>query len=228
MSGGTSSLPQPAVPPSPPEHTSSVATSREAFSINFVRHRTVSLVIRRALAYGALGYLLVNGGLLLGLLGTAFHCHAQSQQLQHTLQDNTASTSAAVSASAVEREIQGLRGQAREDLAQLNTIILQQGQRLLLGGKLAALTKTLPPRTWITKLSGDREHRTIAVQAVYLIDPHAPYDLPAKGWMEALRADPSFGHGLKRLDLKTSCRKPQGNLELFSFELVAEWRPLMP
>ena len=43
--------------------------------------------------------------------------------------------------------------------------------------------------------------------------------------MEALRADPAFGHGLKRLDLASSSRKTQGTAELVVFELAAEWQP---
>ena len=63
----------------------------------------------------------------------------------------------------------------------------------------------------------------LAIEAIYLIDPEAPYELPVKRWTEALRADPVFGRGLKRIDLETSSQKIQGKAEVYTFTLAAEW-----
>ena len=118
-----------------------------------------------------------------------------------------------------------LAASAKEDLARLTAMIAQQQPRFPVAGKVAALTKTLPPRTWITKISGKNDSRTLAIQAAYLVNPDAPYELPTKAWMQALRADAYFSSGLNRLELKSSARKKQGLAELALLELVAEWQP---
>ena len=73
-------------------------------------------------------------------------------------------------------------------------------------------------------LSGSREDRTLTIHAMYLVDPEAPYALPANGWMEALTADPHFGQGLKRLELSASSRESKGRATLYAFTLIAEWQ----
>ena len=192
------------------------------FAINFIRRETVPLRVRRLLAHAALGYLLANTILFIGFMGTALHSHIQSRKFQQRLQGKRP---APALVRTVRGETETLQEQAKEELAQLNAIMTQRRQRFPIGGKLAALTKTLPARTWVTSLSDVGENRTITLQAAYLVDPERPYDLPMKGWMEALRADPYFVQGLKRLDLGSSSRKTQGKAELVLFELVAEWQP---
>ena len=118
-----------------------------------------------------------------------------------------------------------LRERAAENVAKLNAIIAQEQQRFPIGEKLAALTRTLPARTWLTRLSGDRDGRTLTIQAVYLIHSDAPYDLPTKAWLAALKEDAHFREGLTRLEVGQSSRKRVGDAELFSFELVAAWQP---
>ena len=92
-----------------------------------------------------------------------------------------------------------------------------------MAAKLSGLTRTLPPRTWLTNLSGDRSGRTMTIQAAYLINPDAPYDLPTKAWLAALRDDPGFREGLTRLEMGQSSRKRVGDAELFHFDLEAAW-----
>ena len=116
-----------------------------------------------------------------------------------------------------------MQTQAAQDLSQLNVATTMQMQKFPVGGKLAALVKTLPARTWMTALSGDREGRKMRVEATYLINPESPYEFPTKKWIEALKADPSFRYRLKRVDLGNSSQKVQGKVELFSFDLTAEW-----
>ena len=74
------------------------------------------------------------------------------------------------------------------------------------------------------KVSRKQDSRTLAIQAAYLVDPGAPYGLPTKAWMKALKADGYFSAGLNRLELKSSARKKQGLAELAVFELAGEWR----
>jgi Tfp pilus assembly protein PilN len=193
------------------------------FSINFVRHETVPLRIRRTVISVALGSCLVNASIMVGLIGMALHARQQWQQVQAKVQRQMPS---AVEISATTQEMETLHERAIQDLTDLNAAISLHSQRFPIGGKLAALTKTLPARTWITGLSGNRENRTVTIQAIYLIDLENPYDLPTKEWIEALKADPHFRQGLTRLDLGTSSRTTEGRAKLFSFELVAEWEPV--
>ena len=186
------------------------------FSINFIRHRTLPHAIRRTLTYAALGYLTIHLILMLALLGSAWSAYAQRRQVQ---------AAAGVAARASDPEMVSLQQRALKHLATLqNTIALQQ-QGFPVAAKWAALTKTLPPRTWITEVSGLRDHRTMTIHAAYLIDSQVPYEVPIKAWVETLKADPAFGPGLKRLEMTNSARKSQGRATLDEFELVAEWHP---
>lgn len=215
------STPTPVEGPVVPCHPLPPASSYgPVFSINFVRRQTTSLRVRRALAYCGLGYLVVNVMIFMTFIGMAIQSHQQAYAVR--VQSHAQrSSSAAVSAS--RQEMASLQQRALEQLNQLNAIIALQKQRFPVAGKLAALTKTIPARTWITSLSGQRNNRTMTIQAAYLVNPDAPYTLPATQWIEALRADPAFRQSLKRLDLGASTRKTLGSTELFVFDLVAEW-----
>ena len=213
-----------------PERSASAPLSRgpsapqePVFSINFIRGETVSLRVRRLLTSLALGYLIANLLLLAGLLGTALHARTQRQRLAQVLSSPTPSTRVV---HAGEDDMERLSRRAQADLAELGAIVAQRKLGFPVGGKLAALTKTLPARTWLTGISGTRAERRITVQATYLIDPERPYELPIKAWMGALRDDLAFRDGLTRLELSASSRKTQGRAELALFELVAEWQPL--
>ncbi len=203
-----------------PHSTLRTPHSAEVFSINFLRHETLPHVIRRAIAYGAIGYLAVNLILFLSLFEIGSSIRSDRKKLETQLQES--SPSAAVP-SAVKQEMETMYQQAAKDVSQLTAAIEREKDRFPVGGKLAALVKALPARTWITDLSGDRADRKMVIKACYLINPQAPYELPTKKWTEALRADALFGNGLKRLDLGNSSQKMQGKAEIFSFELLAEW-----
>lgn len=191
------------------------------FSINFIRHETVPLRVRRALVYAGLGYLVLNVGLLIGLLATTY----QTRQARRSLQGALQQVASADAVAALPQEMEEVRSRAREHLQQLNAMVSFQKQQFPVGGKLAALTATLPARTWIAELNGQRESRTVTVHAMYLVDPERPYELPTKEWIDALRADPRFREGLTRLELGSSSRGAQGRAELFSFDLIAQWQP---
>jgi hypothetical protein len=194
----------------------------EVFSLNFIRHETVPLVVRRAFLYLTLGYLVVNLVVLAVLLAGANRSRSDWASLRAGLGRQVLSPDAV---SLLRQETGTLRERATEDLNRLGTMTTLQQSRFLVAGRLAALTKTLPPRTWIAGLSGQREGKRLSVRAAYLINPERPYDLPTKAWMDTLRADPVFREGLKLLELGSSSRKMQGDAELFSFELLAEWSP---
>ena len=199
-------------------------TRSEVFSINFIRHETVPLRIRRTLIYVAVGYLAANVIMMVGLIGAGIRIRSQWQEVQTTISQGQI-PSAGVKGVATQ-EMEALHDRATEDLNRLNAIRALQQRRFPVAGRLAALTKTLPARTWITALSGDREQRTMTIHAAYLIDSEKPYELPAKSWIEGLKSDLCFRQGLKRLELSSSSRKTRGSAKLFLFDLIAEWEPL--
>ncbi len=197
--------------------------SGETFSINFLRHQSGLFRLRRVFMMGLVGYLLAHALLLVGLAGLALTYQAQSLWADATAKPQTLSGAAV---SGLEHDVQGLRGGVADALATVQAIVALQRQRFPAAGKLAALTDTLPARTWLTSLSGSRDDRSLTIEAKYLIDPEAPHQLPAKEWLEALRADPRFGQNLTRLELGSSSRSRQGQAALYTFTLIAEWRAL--
>jgi len=200
-------------------HVSNVAG--EVFSINFIRGEFLPPRVRRTFLAAGFWWLIVNGLVLVGLLLMVAGTHQQSRRLQTAVQQRIASASTVGGAS---QQIEALREQAAQNVSKLNAIIALEQQRFPTGSKLAALTRTLPARTWVTSISGDRGARTLHVQAAYLINPASPYDLPTKEWLAALKDDPGFREGLARLEVGPSSRKRVGEAELFSFELIGQWR----
>ena len=203
-------------PSRPPGETSA------AFSINFARHTILSPRLRRALASLMASYLLTGAVCCCLLLGLTLWTHLDARRLQQRFGDTGTSTTEQAS----RQMMADLRAQAALQATQLAAMSAQLATRFPVSAKLAALTTTLPARTWVTGLGAKRDAHTLTIQAAYLIDPEHPYDLPATQWIDALKADPAFGRGLKRLDLQGSSRKTQGRAELISFTLSAEWTPL--
>jgi len=194
--------------------------STVVFSINFLRHDIVPLRIRRALIFVALGYLAANIFFLGVLLSIAASSRAEWKKVQAGLQGELSSSS---ELAALKQEMALMQQNAVKELEQLSPMIERKREEFPFGGRLAAIAKTLPARTWITGLSGDREGRRVSVQAIYLVNPENPYDNPTKKWIESLKADPAFRERLKRCDLGASSQKMQGKAEIYSFELAAEW-----
>ncbi len=208
--------PQPYLAPA----TSKKAPYGEPFAVNFARQHSLPLSMRRVLAKAAIAYAAIHVAVLLLLLGTALRAVLASHDLERQLQ---AQKSSPAMVSAIQHEIATLKGQAGHDLTQLNTVIAQEQQRFPVAGKLAALAKTVPARTWITSIASNQEHRSFTIQAAYAVDPEEPYALPTKAWIEALKADPVFSRNLKQLELRSSSKKTQGKAELALLELNAEW-----
>ena len=194
----------------------------DVFSINFSRRATFSPRLRRTLASLAAGYLFASAVCVCLLLGAAVWLNLDARRLQGRL-GNTG-TSATEQAS--RQTMADLQAQAMLQTNGLTAMNAQLATRFPVGAKLAALTTTLPARTWVTGLEARRDVHTLTIKAAYFIDPEHPYDLPTTRWIEALKADPAFGRGLKRLDLQGSSRETRGRAELFVFTLSAEWTAL--
>jgi len=204
-----------------PSRAGTLATASHPFAINFIRRRFIPQQTRSRLVYTGLGYLALHGLVLIVFLLVATVSWVQSGRLRRHLSANGI---LAANGANTMQDIGMLQMWAQEDVARLNRITELQHERLPIAGKLAALARTIPPRTWITRASGSREHGTISVEAVYLNDPDAPYHLPMKEWIEALQADPAFQDGLEALDFENVSRKTQGVAEVFLFELVGAWK----
>lgn len=200
----------------------SALRAAEVFSINFLRHETLPLSLRRTLLSFAVVYLIIQIAIAIALVAAAFAYGRDSFLTQRRLADQSP---ASPSVKSLRKDMQAVSASAEEELAQLNHFLALQRQQFPVGSKLAALTKTLPPRTWITELIGSRERRALTIRAAYFVDPNDPHALPTKAWLEGLTQDPVFGQGLKRLELGASSRKTQGRAEVFTFELLAEWNP---
>ena len=113
--------------------------------------------------------------------------------------------------------------QAVHDLAKINSILDVRQEQLPLAGKLAALARTLPDRTWITEIHFDRSSRSLSVQAMSWMQADTLTEAPSKEWLQALKADPDFGKGLQKLDLVKTLQRRKEKIELYTFEFVAEW-----
>jgi len=187
------------------------------FTINFIRRHAYAPHIQKWLMGLAGWYLLINAVVAVGLVAEASSSYRDWRALRAEAQR---SGTAAATPLARDRDIERLHQRAAEDLAALRALIARQQAVFPVAGKLAALTTTLPARTWITGISGDRAGRTLTVRASYLINPEAPYDLPVNGWIESLKSDPRFGGGLQRLELGLSSRQSQGSSTVFTFELI--------
>ena len=191
------------------------------FSINFLRHEVPSVGLRRAGMLATLGVVAANVAVLLVLLGMAVSLQQHERAMRAELK---ASGSRANSIGAVMAELRPLQARASDNLSALQHAIVAQRGRFALSGKLAVLASTLPARTWIARLSGDRGERALTIEAVYVIDPAAPTDLPINAWMSALKADPRFSEGLQKLEMVSSTRAAQGRAQLMRFTLGAAWK----
>ena len=198
------------------------SSSTAVFSINFIRNEFLPLRTRRILVYVALGYLALHIFWTAGLVGQAFYLNAKAANIERQI-GNVAPP--AVFQKETISGMETLYERAVQDLGRVKTVDHLMKRRFLNTAKWDAVTRTLPARTWISEISGDRGTRTLNIHAMYLVDPAKPYELPTKNWMQALRADPRFSRGLKRFELGSSSQKTQGAAELFSFEWIAEWEP---
>jgi len=190
-----------------------------AFSINFVRKQSRSIHMRRVgvivLSVYALGQILLMGWLFVS---------AQSSWVEtQEIQGRSSWTEEADALAQTREQVEQLHTRAIEDLGQVQRVLGSQKERFFAGGKIATLTRTLPARTWITQLSGDRQSHQIKAQAAYWINPEAPYELPVKEWIKQLHEDTSFSQNLSRLEIGTSSRQKLGKAELYTFTLIAQW-----
>ena len=194
---------------------------REVFSINFIRKELHYLRVSRILAYVAFISLAVNAVILVLMIAMSYYNHSKSSSLEDALKNQVSSKTDLKN---LVPELELIKKQASDNLRRMNSIITLQKNKFATAEKLAGLSRTLPPATWITHLDTDRSARTIAIQATYIVEPNHPYQVPIKQWIEALKADPGFGRDLKNIELKQSSQKMQEQVEVCIFELLAQWK----
>ncbi len=196
----------------------------EVFSINLVRRQAALLPMRKIGLYVVIGYLALQLLWAVTLAATGLHDFGKHLGLKHQLEGRETDAAAA---SLLESEVDMIHINVLSHIAQYHQILALEKSRFPMAGKWAALAETLPARTWIKQLAGNRERRLLQIRAVYFVDPEKPFEPPVKIWMEALKGDPRFGTNLKRLDLETSERSElSSNVSLYTFDLTAEWKSL--
>ena len=191
----------------------------DKFRINFVRGQALPQSARRAFAWAAVGYLGLQAAAAALLVMGTISVLAQSQYLQVVIRKKVPGRF-----SLLAEEMETLHRQATINRARLNTAISALQWQFPIAGKLAALTKTLPPRTWVTDLTADRDRHSITFRARTLVDPTEPAEVPMESWVQALKADPQFSPLLKRVTSGRVSRGRQGKAEYVSFEITAEWQ----
>ena len=203
------------------EKSARVGTNNvNVFSINLVRREILPYRVGKLLVYFASGSILVNLFVLFVLIATVFGTYLKAEHLEQILKGKFP---AIVDVERLKPEMKELQKEVLGCLSRLNSVIGLEKENFRAADKLAGLTRTMPGRTWITQLSGDRSNGTVTIEASYLIKPDSPYQLPTKQWIETLQKDPDFGSGLKHVELKKSSQKTQGKSEVYSFQLLAEW-----
>ena len=189
------------------------STGKEVFALNLIRTQDAPTPITRALAWAGIAWVAANVAVVVALTAAGTRAIRERVALQIGAPAAPPSTDALAS----------LHAQALARLHDLTTALAAQRHEFPLGGKLAAVTRTLPARTWLTELIADRPSRVVRIRARYWIDPERSYEAPTAGWIDALKADPQFAAGLKRLEPGPSSRESQGGAEVLAFELIAEW-----
>lgn len=194
--------------------------SHEIFSINFVRRGFVPFSVRRFFVYLGFAYFGIQMLALITLIVTAAYANIRENQLRHAIQRELSPN---IRMEEMKSEMDFLRQVAADRVVQLNKTNQMQNDHFFFASEFAAIAKTLPPRTWVTQLAGNRGNRSITLQASYLVDPQKPYQLPNKPWLDALKADPDFGRGLKSLVMTRTSQSNAGKAEICTFEFLAEW-----
>ncbi|HEX9779631.1 MAG TPA: hypothetical protein VGB20_00270 [bacterium] len=190
------------------------------FAINFIRADERALRWRRL-------FILLAGVYLLANLAVAFELTNRAQREALLTSHLEARLGSAIGTPegrvALEERLDALHAQAESDLASLRAVAKARLESFPLSAKHAALARTVPARTWITRIMAVRKDHSMGIHASYVIDPEEPYALPAKAWMDALREDPDFGPGLESLELGASSRKSVGSSLVYEFLLQAKW-----
>ena len=196
------------------------AVASAVFAIDFVRGRRLPSWVQYALVYIAFGFILLNLIVTLLLFVVAGQTRREWRHVKGMLSQQTSVETIAQ----LKAKLAPLQETAEQQLTGLERAVALQRVRFAMADKLAAVAKTVPVRTWITGMTGDRERRTLTIHATCMADPASPSaELPMKGWVDALRADRAFADGLKRLEIGASSRTMVGKTEVYLFDLTPEW-----
>ncbi len=192
------------------------------FSINFIRKPFLPLHIKQLIVCLVVVYFAVQTLILLSMLSTASITNFKSNRLEKLIIKQSPSSSR----EGIKTEMNELKNELSNCLSQLNAFIKIEEEQFQVADKLAALSRTLPRRTWLTDLEGDQSTRTLKMKAVYLVNPkNKSQQAVTQEWFNAFRADPDFGDGIKHIELQKFSEKRQGSANLNMFEIFAEWQP---
>jgi Tfp pilus assembly protein PilN len=194
--------------------------SPDIFAVNFIRSRSFGATHRRLIIFVMLGYFVAQGLILIALVlwGLGFRDEAVRYNRNFQMAFPSISSSEDYS-----EQLNQLTRRAEASLAGLKEAIAIEKDKFRVAGKLAGIVRTLPMRTWVTSVRFDAAERTLSVEAVFLVDEKAPDQEPMKEWTEALKKDPGFGAGLKKIELVRSTQAQKGDAEILVFEIKAGW-----
>ena len=199
----------------------SMNTGTEVFSINFIRRPFIPLSTKRLLIRWILIYVLVQIVLIGLLFLVTFAVNLKTNKLEQKISKSISPLS---SSRLIKSEMNNLKIDLSVGLNRLRSLIELEKSRFQIADKLAGLARTLPSRTWITGLSGNQGPRTLAIKAAYAVDSKdQTFQPPTKEWFAALRSDPDFGQGIKRIELQKTSERRQGNAKIYVFDVLAEW-----
>ena len=191
------------------------------FRINFSRNNFISDVVRKNTVYGVIIYLIAHLIISLVMAGAAADTGRRFHHLASSLE---AKLPESVKIEELNAQMGGLY-QELSERGRFMGIFIRLGQdRFAAAGKLAALARTLPAKTWLTKVHGSKSDKSLKVDALYYIAPDEPFELPVNAWMEKLKQDPVFSEGLLKIELKKSAQERKGTAELQMFEIEARWQ----
>lgn len=192
------------------------------FNINFVRPHVLSPAGRRFLASAMLVAVAVQIMITLFLI-TRVVLAQQACNLSWAL---IQSKSGQAPMDEVVSKVRNIGEAALKKDGELRPWMDAKKRNGLIGPRLAAIVRTLPPRTWITEIASPSNSSSILIKASYLLDPKDPNEVSAQEWIVSLRGENLFAKGLRRLEIKNSVDVSQGKSQLNSFELSAEWERL--
>ena len=194
--------------------------SSGAFSINLIRSRSFFLQHRRPLSFLMFGYFVLQVLIFLALVVGSLGLWGQTLYLDRSFHQIFPESSTRKEFRA---RLDQLSQRAQASLGELKGAITIEKEKFRVAGKLAGLVRTIPVRTWISTIRVDAKTRTMSIQAGFLIDMEDPDERPMKDWIEALKKDPGFSPGLKKIEQGSSSETEKGRAAVCLFDIKAGW-----
>ena len=190
----------------------------EIFSINFIRHESVPMSVRRVSVYLILVYLILSAVALSFLLTASMRFYKERQALSDEL-SNVAPEDRSVEN--MQLDLTNTRAKLSDNTSRLGALIA--AQKFHIADKWCGLASTFPDDVWITEMSSPENSKIINISAVYVDARDKPFEAFVHSWTETLKNDSRFGRGLKEIKLTRSAAEAKTYASLYSLDLSSEW-----